>query len=180
MSSQDEEPSAPQTVYIHDVLAPHLDVIFVGAAASHSSARVGHCYAGPTNKFWLLLFQSGFTPRKLRPEEDGDVLQYGIGLTCLYPHLATSANHLLPMPSADRRRHLQEKLLRFQARFLCFNGKDVYQMATGKICTDWGEQDERIGDSRVFVVHSSSARADHWGAERLALYRELYALVHAS
>jgi len=53
-------------------------------------------------------------------------------------------------------------------------------MATGKICTDWGEQDERIGDSRVFVVHSSSARADHWGAERLALYRELYALVHAS
>ena len=38
---------------------------------------------------------------------------------------------------------------------------------------DWGEQAEQIGDSRVWVVHSSSARADHWAAERLALYREL-------
>ncbi|MCW3050989.1 MAG: mismatch-specific uracil-DNA glycosylase [Chthonomonadales bacterium] len=180
MSTQDAEQAASQAEYIPDILAPNLDVIFVGAAASHSSARAGHCYAGPTNKFWLLLFQSGFTPRKLRPEEDGDVLQYGIGLTCLYPYLATSANHLLPMPTADRRRHLQEKLFRSQARFLCFNGKDVYQMATGKICTDWGEQEERIGESRVFVVHSSSARADHWGAERLALYRELYALMHPS
>lgn len=172
------EQGSPQNIYLPDMLAPNLDVIFVGAAASHTSARAGHWYAGPTNKFWLLLSQSGFTPGKLRPEEDGDVLQYGLGLTCLYPHLATSANHLLPIPTADRRRQLQEKLLQFQPRFLCFNGKDVYQMATGKVCTDWGEQEARIGASCVFVVHSSSARADHWGAERLALYRELYTLAN--
>ncbi len=178
MSSQEKPAVSPQNDYLPDILAPTLDVIFVGAAASHTSARAGHWYAGPTNKFWLLLSQSGFTPRRLRPEEDGEILRYGLGLTCIYPHLASSANHLLPPPSADRRLHLQEKLLRYSPRFLCFNGKDVYQMCTGKICTDWGEQAETIGASRVFVVHSSSSRADHWGADRLSLYRELYRLVH--
>ena len=182
MMHADSEPNAqqisPQTAYLPDILALDLDVIFVGAAASHNSARVGHWYAGPTNKFWLLLAQSGFTPRQLRPEEDGEVLHYGLGLTCLFPHLATSANHLLPAPTADRRLGLQQKLLHFCPRFLCFNGKDVYQMSTGRLCTDWGEQEESIGASRVFVVHSSSARADHWGTERLALYRELHLLVH--
>lgn len=175
--SGDTEPV--KIAYLSDILAPDLDVIFVGAAASHNSARVGHWYAGPTNKFWLLLSQSGFTPRQLQSEEDGEVLQYGIGLTCLYPHLATSANHLLPIPTQERRDRLQEKLLHFQPRFLCFNGKDVYQMSTGRLCTDWGEQEEGIGVSRVFIVHSSSARADHWGAERLALYQELHTLVSA-
>lgn len=180
MSALQEGPETPQTAYLPDILAPDLDVIFVGAAASHNSARAGHWYAGPTNKFWLLLSQSGFTPRKLRPDEDGEVLQYGLGLTCIFPHLATSANHLLPTPTADRRLLLHNKLLRFQPRFLCFNGKDVYRMSTGRLCTDWGEQEENIGTSRIFVVHSSSARADHWGAERLALYRELYTLAHSA
>lgn len=180
MSALQEGPETSQTAYLPDILAPDLDVIFVGAAASHNSARAGHWYAGPTNKFWLLLSQSGFTPRKLRPDEDGEVLQYGLGLTCIFPHLATSANHLLPTPTADRRLLLHNKLLRFQPRFLCFNGKDVYRMSTGRLCTDWGEQEENIGTSRIFVVHSSSARADHWGAERLALYRELYTLAHSA
>lgn len=162
-----------------DILAPGLDVIFVGAAPSHSSAQVGHYYAGPTNKFWLLLSQAGFTPRQLRPEEDAEVLHYGIGLTGIYKNVATSANHLLPTPTEQQRAELSAKLLRLSPRFLCYNGKDVYHLATGRLCTDWGEQAETLGSSRIFVAHSSSARADFWGQERLALYRELKSLLDA-
>jgi TDG/mug DNA glycosylase family protein len=162
-----------------DILAPGLDVIFVGAAPSHSSADIGHYYAGPTNKFWLLLCQAEFTPRLLRSEEDAEVLRFGVGLTGIYKHIATSANHLLPAPTEALRAALRDKLLRYGPSFVCYNGKDVYQLATGRVCTDWGEQEERSGDSRVFVVHSSSARADFWGKERLALYRELKSLVDA-
>ncbi len=174
--SEAEEKAAPP-VYLPDILAPDLKVIFVGAAASHTSARAGHWYAGPTNKFWLLLHQSAFTPHRFLPEEDHGLLALGIGLTCIFPSLATSANHLLPVPTPQRRLHLLKKLTHYAPRFLCFNGKDVYQMTTGRLCPDWGEQTEQIGTSRVFVVHSSSARADHWGAERLALYRELASLL---
>ena len=58
--------SAPEP-YLTDYLRPGLDVIFVGAAASIRSAQEGHWYAGPTNKFYLLLHQSGFTPCQMRP-----------------------------------------------------------------------------------------------------------------
>lgn len=162
---------------VPDILAENLDVIFVGAAPSHSSADVGHYYAGPTNKFWLLLSQAGFTPRRLRPEEDAEVIRYGIGLTGIFKHLATSANHLLPRPSEERRADLRAKLLRCAPRFVCYNGKDVFHMCTGKVCTDWGEQPELLGTSRVFVAISSSARADGWGSQRLEQYRELKAAI---
>lgn len=167
---------APRSI-LPDILAPDLDVIFVGAAPSHASAQIGHFYAGPTNKFWLLLELAGFTPRRLAPHEDTEALRYGIGLTGIFLHLVTSANHLLPTPTPELRAALQDKLMRFAPRFVCYNGKDVYQMSTGRVCTDWGEQSETLGRSRVFVVHSSSARADAWGRERLALYRELKALI---
>jgi TDG/mug DNA glycosylase family protein len=92
-----------RTNILPDILAPGLDVIFIGAAPSHWSADAGHYYAGPTNKFWPVLHQSGFTPRRLRPEEDADVLHYGIGLTGIFKNLSTSANHLLPPPTPERR-----------------------------------------------------------------------------
>ena len=94
------EASEPDEDILPDILAPGLDVIFVGAAPSRSSADIGHYYAGPTNKFWRLLSQAGFTPRLLRSEEDAEVLRYGVGLTGIYKHLSTSANHLLPAPTA--------------------------------------------------------------------------------
>ncbi len=168
------------TPILPDYLAHGLDVIFVGAAPSLSSAQSGHYYAGPTNKFWLVLHQSGFTPRQLRPEEDTQVLQYHIGLTGLYKHTSTSANHLLPPPTATQRSELRRKIEEYAPRWACFNGKDVYKLATGRVCMDWGEQAERIGKTGVFVAHSSSARADGWGRERLALYQELKRLATAS
>jgi TDG/mug DNA glycosylase family protein len=167
----------PLNPILPDLLAPGLDVIFVGAAASHSAAAVGHYYAGPTNKFWLLLYQAGFTPRRLRAEEDAEVLRYGIGITDIFKHTSSSGNHLLPPSTEAQRERLLANLLANAPRFICYNGKDVYKMATGRVCPDWGEQDERIGTSRVFVIHSSSARADGWGRERLALYQELKQLV---
>jgi TDG/mug DNA glycosylase family protein len=173
------QPKAPpeRAPILPDILAPDLDVIFVGAAPGHASADIGHYYAGPTNKLWMLLHQAGFTPRRLLPEEDGEVLAYGIGLTGIFRELASSANHLLPPPTAERRETLQEKLRSLAPRFVCYNGKDVYQMCTGRVATDWGEQAERLGASRIYVAISSSARADAWAADRLAQYRELKSLV---
>src|SRR5689334_2112333 len=97
MMNVNPTPEYPNTgSLLSDILAPDLNVIFVGAAPSLHSARAGHWYAGPTNKFWLLLHQAGFTPRQLLPEEDEELLRYRLGLTCIHPHLSSSANHLLP------------------------------------------------------------------------------------
>jgi double-stranded uracil-DNA glycosylase len=171
------EPREERAPLLPDLLATGLDIIFVGAAPSHWSADIGHYYAGPTNRFWLTLYKSGFTPRLLLPEEDTQILQYGIGLTGIYRQLSTSANHLLPTPTGERRARLREKLRELSPKYICYNGKDAYRLCTGKTWTDWGEQAVRQGEPRVFVAISSSGRADGWSRERLEQYRELKRLV---
>ena len=66
-----------------DLLAPGLKLVFCGTAASHKSASRGHYYAGPGNRFWPLLFETGLTPRLFPPEDDHLLPGLGIGLTHL-------------------------------------------------------------------------------------------------
>jgi len=56
-----------------------LKVVFIGTAASKRSAAVGAPYAGPGNTFWEILFEAGFTPRRLEPAEFQMLPHYGIG-----------------------------------------------------------------------------------------------------
>jgi double-stranded uracil-DNA glycosylase len=160
-----------------EILRPNLDVIFVGAAPSMAAAATGHYYAGGRNRFWLLLHQSGFTPRVLRPDEDIEVLEFGVGLTgVLLGHISTS-NDLLPPPTEAERAALFDRLARCAPRIICYNGRDVYRMCFGEDAPRWGLLDEPLGPSLQYVVHSSSGRADRWGADRLFLWRELRSLV---
>lgn len=160
-----------------DILAPNLDVVFVGAAPSPAAARCGHYYAGPRNRFWQLLHQSGFTPRRLDAGEDHEVLRYRIGLTAVLPYCISAMNAMLPEPCADDIRSLYEKLTTCAPRVVCYNGKDVYRMFTGEHDPPWGLIPDRLGTSVQFVVHSSSGRADRWGSDRLFLFHELRRLV---
>jgi len=66
-----------------DLLVPGLRLVFCGTAAGHASARAGHYYAGPGNRFWALLAETGITPRRLRPDEDHLLPAMGIGMTDL-------------------------------------------------------------------------------------------------
>jgi hypothetical protein len=60
------------------ILAPNLRVLFVGINPSLRSAEVGHHFARPGNRFWPTLHAAGFTPRRLLPEEDGELPRYGL------------------------------------------------------------------------------------------------------
>ncbi len=162
-----------------DILGHNLDVVFVGAAPSIAAATTGHYYAGGRNRFWHLLHLAGFTPYLLQAEEDKTVLQYGIGLTAILPGLISTANALLPAPTEAERTALRNRVLSFAPRVVCYNGKDVYRMCTGEPECAWGVQRERLGSSWQYVVHSTSGRADGWGADRLYLFRDLKRLLEA-
>jgi TDG/mug DNA glycosylase family protein len=66
-----------------DLVSTGLKLIFCGTAASHVSAKRGHYYAGPGNRFWPLLFETGLTSRRLTPADDHLLPSVGIGLTDL-------------------------------------------------------------------------------------------------
>jgi TDG/mug DNA glycosylase family protein len=164
-------------VILPDYLAPGLDVVSVGAAPSLYAAERGHYYAGPRNRFWLLLHQSGLTRRQLREEEDFEVLQFGIGLTALFTTIASSENGKLPTPTNDVIADLNRRLMRHSPKIICYNGKDVHKLVTGSVTARWGIQQGSIGNSLQFIVPSTSGRADGCGAERLYRFQQLNALI---
>jgi TDG/mug DNA glycosylase family protein len=70
-------------VPLADILGPGLRVVIVGTIAARDRAEREHYYAGRGNAFWLLLHESGLTPRRLEPDEDHALPRFGIGLTDL-------------------------------------------------------------------------------------------------
>src|SRR5690606_10700931 len=65
-----EELDAAYGRALKPVIAPGLRMLLCGINPSLYSAAVGHHFAGPSNRFWKVLHQSGITPRLLTYAED--------------------------------------------------------------------------------------------------------------
>ena len=157
-----------------DMLAPNLRVVFCGTAAGARSAREGAYYAHPGNYFWRTLFEIGLTPRRIAPHEFRSVIEYGIGLTDL-AKLHFGADHELPRDAFDANA-LRRKITRCQPRIVAFTSKNATRMYFGQVPNAYGEQDEAIARSRVFVLPSPSGQAR--GFWDIAPWRELADAVH--
>lgn len=161
-----------------DLLAPGLRLVFVGFNPGERSARTGHYYAHPNNRFWWLLYQSGLTPRRLRPEEDHLLLELGIGATDIVKRPSKSSSDLGAGEFAAGRTVLLDKLSRFQPRVVCCNGKGVGAAVLGRRDVSYGLQASGpLPNSRWFVAPSPSGRSREPLPVKLEYYRELAALV---
>jgi double-stranded uracil-DNA glycosylase len=162
-----------------DIIAPGLDLLFVGFNPSVYSAQRGHYYARPGNRFWVLLELAGLTPRRYVPEEDHTLLDLGIGITDLCPIPTPSIADVPRRVAESGRGPLTAKVERYAPRVVSFNGKATYERFYGRQPADWGLQPDRIGDapSLVFVTPSSSGRANGVGTAREAAYVALGVLV---
>jgi TDG/mug DNA glycosylase family protein len=79
-----------------DILVPFLRVVFCRTAAGPASARAKVYYAGPGNRFWATLEETGLTPERLEPAEFRRLLGFGIGLTDICKVLHRSGRRVLP------------------------------------------------------------------------------------
>jgi TDG/mug DNA glycosylase family protein len=160
-----------------DYLRPDLDLVIVGINPGTRSAAARRHYANPGNHFWPLLYDCGLVTEPLTHREDQRVLEWNIGLTNIVARPSPSITDL----SLDEMRAgaavLREKLLDYRPRIACFNGKRIYEVFAGHPCT-LGLQEERLGETRLFVTPSSSARAAAYQrADKLVFMRELARLV---
>ena len=158
-----------------DYLKPGLDVVFVGLNPSLKSAEVQHYYAGPGNQFWRFLAEAGFTDRVLRPDEDGEILEHGIGLTDFVKRATRGVNDLDRKEIGEGVGDLRSKIEDVKPRFVCFNGKSGYQAVVGKC--KYGEQEESWGGVRLYAAPSTSGALPIKREMKLAHYMELRRLV---
>lgn len=150
------------TVILPDVLRPGLRVVFCGSAAGTVSARAGAYYAGPGNRFWIVLHEIGLTPCQLEPQQFREVLRYGIGLTDMAKY-ASGADSTLSTRDDDPA-GLHDKLLAFAPQVIAFNGKRAAQVffkhVYGHGRVDYGLQREQINQvTAAFVLPSTSGAA---------------------
>ena len=149
-----------------DLLKPNLNVVFCGTAAGRKSAKVGFYYAGPGNKFWKTLFETGLTSRLLKPSEFKKLVEWDIGLTDMVKDKSGMDNVL---SSSDFKNNgLIEKIEEYNPRFLCFNGKKAAKEFYGVRNVEYGLQENKMKDTRIFVAPSTSGAAngfwdiDYW------------------
>lgn len=154
-----------QKYTLEDILEPDLDLVFVGINPSLMAAHRGRYYAGPGNHFYKLLHASGLVPRFVSFEEDRKLLNYKIGLTNIVARATRSSADLKKPEIKKGSEIVREKIKIFKPKVAIFNGKCIYEVfadKTGKSEFHFGLQPERVGDTAIWVVPSSSARCAHF------------------
>ena len=159
-----------------DLLRPGLRLVFVGLNPSEYSARDGHYFANPRNRFWPAFNRSSLLPqalgRECTPGDDAPLLDHGIGFTDVVKRPTPQGSGL---KAADYRRWapvLRERLLRYEPALVCFHGLMAYkaylQYAEGdKSKPGLGLQPGSIGPSQVFVVPNPSPANARYSIEAL-------------
>jgi len=146
-----------------DRLKPGLKLVFCGTAAGRASAMARAYYAHGQNRFWRTLFDVGLTPRLIAPAEYAELWDHGIGLTDIAKHDFGMDHQLPPLAlGADAARALRARILKARPRILAFTSLNAGRKVMGPKAVA-GEQPERIGETRVFILPSPSPlAANHW------------------
>jgi TDG/mug DNA glycosylase family protein len=171
------EDALPPGMTLPDLLAPGLDLVFVGINPSIYSAERGQYFARPSNMFWRCLNQSGLVSERLGPGDSQRLLEFGIGLTDIVKRPTHDASELTSAEFAAGRELLREKLLHHAPRAVCFVGKLAYTRFSGRRSAPFGEQVDRAGESMVFVMPSTSGLVNNLHAERLRCLEEVRAFL---
>jgi len=150
-----------------DLIEPGLKIVFCGTAAGNVSAARAAYYAHPQNRFWSALHVFGLTPRKLKPEEYPELPQWGLGLTDIAKHVS-GLDRELPPDALGREAcaALAAKIVAAEPAWLAFTSLAAGRRYLGRAAS-FGEQPERIGQTRLWLLPSPSPNAG-WNWERNA------------
>lgn len=156
-------------------MAPGLRVVFSGINPGFRSAEAAAHFANPRNDFWRLLAEADLTPRLLVPEEQWEMLELGYGLTNAAYRTTKGSGDLRRgdfAGSAERFGRMAEEL---RPELIAFVGKAAYE-GVFRERPDHGLQERRLGETRLFVLPSTSpANAAVSYEERLRWFRALRA-----
>ncbi|HVL95527.1 MAG TPA: G/U mismatch-specific DNA glycosylase [Solirubrobacteraceae bacterium] len=164
-----------------DIVAPGLRVLFCGINPSLLSAQRGHNFARPGDRFWPALHGAGFTPRRLRPEEDRELLRHGLGITNLVSRPTAAASELGDDELRAGAAELEALVARYRPRVVAIVGLGAWRTGFSRPRATVGLQAQRIGGRPVWVLpNTSGLNAHHQLPELVRLFAELREWVEAA
>ena len=151
-------------------------MLFVGINPGIRSSLTGHHFAGFSNRFWVLLFESGLVPERVTYTDDDRLPEFGYGITNIVPRPTPGIDTIAPDEYVAGRVRLRRKILRHRPPIVAMVGVTVFRamFPQRKGAVTLGSQKERIGGTEVFVLPNPSGRnANFTYAEMLAAFRKL-------
>ena len=187
--AKDSKP-AWEDLRLTDRIEPGVRVFLVGINPGVMSATTGHHFAGPTNRFWRLLYESGIVPEPVSHVDDVRLPAWGIGMTNLIARPSPGIDVLKPAEYLEGWQILEKKIDRFRPAIVAFVGVTMYRAlwrtitgtppgspkpkGEGAQVINPGFQKATVHGARLFVLPNPSGRNAHYSyAEMLAVYREL-------
>ncbi len=187
------EPADWTHLRLTDRIKPRVRVLFVGINPGVRSALTGHHFAGYSNRFWKLLFESGLVPTPITFEQDDRLPDYGFGITNLVARPSPGIDDLTPAEYVEGWAILHRKIKRYRPQIVALVGVTLYRAivplsrpdgegaAPGRKAAamksrriEPGRQAEVVHGARVFVLPNPSGRnANFTYAEMLAAFRGL-------
>jgi len=161
---------------LRDRIKPGVRVLFVGINPGIRSSLTGHHFAGFSNRFWVLLFESGLVPDRITYKDDDRLPEFGYGITNIVPRPTPGIDTIAPDEYVAGRVRLRRKILRYRPPIVAMVGVTVFRamFPERKGAVALGLQKEQIGGAQVFVLPNPSGRnANFTYAEMLAAFRKL-------
>jgi double-stranded uracil-DNA glycosylase len=147
---------------LKDRIRTPVRVLLVGINPGVRSSQVGHHFAGPSNRFWKLLYR---------------LPEWGFGMTNLIPRPTPGIDTLRAEEYVAGAKALRRKVRRLKPAMVAFIGVTLFRSLFNKrpgepVAT--GPQDERFEGVRVFVLPNPSGRNANFSyAEMLDAFTRL-------
>jgi len=164
-----------------DRITPDVRVLLVGINPGVRSAETGHHFAGPSNRFWKLLYESRLVTEPLTFVDDVRLPEWGLGITNLVARPSPGIDDLRPSEYLEGWHVLEKKIDALRPAIVVFVGVTVYRTlakvlghATPPLTIAPGVQPTTIHGARVFVLPNPSGRNANFSyAEMLTAFRAL-------
>jgi double-stranded uracil-DNA glycosylase len=150
---------------LRDRIQPGVLVLFVGINPGLRSAATGHHFAGYSNRFWKLLFESKLAPEPLTHQDDWRLPDWGLGLTNIIQRPSAGIDVLKPREYIAGRKRLIATVKHYRPHTVALLGVTIYrtlfpEYRTGRISL--GLQAKTLADRPVFVLPNPSGRNAHY------------------
>jgi double-stranded uracil-DNA glycosylase len=165
---------------LRDRIRPGVEVLFVGINPGIRSALTGHHFAGFSNRFWKLLYESGLVPERISFVDDDRLPEWGFGITNIVPRATPGIDTLSPAEYVRGRTRLHAKIRKFRPRVIALVGVTVFRAMfpehKGRVVA--GLQTQALDGTPVFVLPNTSGRNANFSyAEMLAAFHALRTFV---
>jgi TDG/mug DNA glycosylase family protein len=161
---------------LRDRIRSGVEVLFVGINPGVRSALTGHHFAGFSNRFWKLMYESRLVPEPITFRDDDRLPDWGYGITNIVARATPGIDTLLPHEYVKGRLRLMAKIRKYRPRVAALVGVTVFRamFPEHKGPVALGLHAQTLGGAAVFVLPNTSGRnANFSHAEMLAAFKGL-------